>query len=137
MVQLNKLKRYGWPCNTKKQVSWFRLLLFRSPLLKESQLISFPPPTKMFQFGGYRLVNLCIQLTMIIFQIIGFPHSEIPGSKLYSSSPRLIAGLHVLHRLLMPRHPPVALNNLTQNFGVKTLSYESSKYLRISNHLLF
>src|SRR6266508_1447142 len=29
------------------------------------------------------------------------------------SSPRLIAASHVLHRLLMPRHPPTALNNLT------------------------
>src|SRR6185312_16577545 len=29
------------------------------------------------------------------------------------SSPRTIAASHVLHRLLMPRHPPCALNNLT------------------------
>ena len=33
----------------------FGLFPFRSPLLRESRLISFPPPTKMFQFGGYRL----------------------------------------------------------------------------------
>ena len=39
----------------------------------------------------------------------GFPHSEIPGSKLILSSPRLIAEYHVLHRLLLPRHPPNAL----------------------------
>ena len=30
-----------------------------------------------------------------------------------TSSPRLIAGSYVLHRLLVPRHPPCALNNLT------------------------
>jgi hypothetical protein len=30
----------------------FGLFPFRSPLLRESQLISSPPPTKMFQFGG-------------------------------------------------------------------------------------
>ena len=29
----------------------------------------------------------------------GFPHSEIFGSKLISSSPKLIAASHVLHRL--------------------------------------
>src|SRR3954468_15217540 len=29
------------------------------------------------------------------------------------SSPRLIAAAYVLHRLLVPRHPPCALNNLT------------------------
>ena len=37
------------------------------------------------------------------------PHSEIHGSKLTRSSPRLIAACHVLHRLLTPRHPPDAL----------------------------
>ena len=44
---------------------------------------------------------------------IGFPHSDIHGSKLSSSSPWLFAGKHVLHRLLVPRHPPYALSNLT------------------------
>src|SRR5687768_1475490 len=39
----------------------------------------------------------------------GFPHSEILGSKLVRSSPRLIAAYHVLHRLSAPRHPPNAL----------------------------
>ncbi len=42
----------------------------------------------------------------------GFPHSDIPGSKLVCSSPRLIAAYHVLHRLLTPRHPPCALSSL-------------------------
>ena len=46
---------------------------------------------------------------------VGFPHSEIPGSKLVSSSPRLIAADHVLHRLLAPRHLPFALTKLDQN----------------------
>ena len=45
----------------------------------------------------------------------GFPHSEIPGSTLVCSSPRLIAAYHVLHRLLVPRHPPSALTSLTTN----------------------
>ena len=39
----------------------------------------------------------------------GFPHSEIHGSKPVPGSPWLIAGYHVLHRLLLPRHPPNAL----------------------------
>jgi hypothetical protein len=42
----------------------------------------------------------------------GFPHSEIAGSKLIRSSPTLIAAYHVLHRLCMPRHPPIALKTL-------------------------
>ena len=39
----------------------------------------------------------------------GFPHSEILGSKPILGSPKLIAEYHVLHRLLLPRHPPNAL----------------------------
>ena len=42
----------------------------------------------------------------------GFPHSEILGSKLVRSSPRLFAAYHVLHRLSAPRHPPDALTTL-------------------------
>src|SRR6266850_52183 len=43
----------------------------------------------------------------------GFPHSEIPGSKLICSSPGLIAAYRVLHRLLVPRHSPYTLSSLT------------------------
>ena len=42
----------------------------------------------------------------------GLPHSEIRGSAPLCGSPRLIAALHVLRRLSMPRHPPCALRNL-------------------------
>jgi hypothetical protein len=45
----------------------------------------------------------------------GFPHSEILGSKLVRSSPRLIAAYHVLHRLSAPRHPPNALKTLDRS----------------------
>src|SRR2546428_11724472 len=44
---------------------------------------------------------------------VGFPHSDIPGSKPVCGSPRLIAAYRVLHRLLVPRHPPCALSSLT------------------------
>ncbi len=47
----------------------------------------------------------------------GLPHSEILGSKIVCISPRLIAAYHVLHRLLVPRHPPYALNSLTKNLS--------------------
>src|SRR3954451_2893530 len=43
----------------------------------------------------------------------GFPHSEIPGSQLGCQLPGLIAGSYVLHRLLVPRHPPCALSSLS------------------------
>ena len=46
-----------------------------------------------------------------------FPHSEIPGSKSACDSPRLFAACHVLHRLLVPRHPPHALTSLAKKFA--------------------
>jgi hypothetical protein len=45
----------------------------------------------------------------------GLPHLEIVGSEAASALPTLIVGNHVLHRLLVPRHPPYALSNLTKN----------------------
>ena len=43
----------------------------------------------------------------------GLPHSDIFGSKLVCSSPKLFAACHVLHRLLAPRHSPYTLSSLT------------------------
>jgi hypothetical protein len=45
----------------------------------------------------------------------GFPHSEIRGSKVVRTSPRLIAAYHVLHRLSAPRHPPDTLKALDRS----------------------
>ena len=47
--------------------------------------------------------------------MVGFPHSEILGSKLIRSSPRLIAAYYVLHRLHAPRHPLDALMALDRS----------------------
>ena len=58
-------------------------------------------------------VYLLIQYTLIRYCRIGFPHSDISGSQLICSSPKLFAAYHVLHRLLMPRHSPCALISLT------------------------
>ena len=66
-----------------------------------------------------------------LFFLYEFPHSEIPGSKLMCSSPRLIATCYVLHRLLVPRHSPYALSSLTY---LKIRNTSLSKILR---HLWF
>jgi hypothetical protein len=47
--------------------------------------------------------------------MVGFPHSEILGSKLVRSSPGLIAAYYVLHRLHAPRHPLDALKALDRS----------------------
>ena len=47
--------------NPREQAPWFGLFRFRSPLLTESRLISFPAGTEMFQFPAFAPDGLCIQ----------------------------------------------------------------------------
>ena len=42
------------------------------------------------------------------------------------SSPRPIAASHVLHRLLVPRHPPFALGNLTTKMLASTVQFSNN-----------
>ena len=64
----------------------------------------------MFQFSGFAPTHYEFMCRSARKQ--GFPHSEIFGSKLIRSSPKLIAAYHVLHRLSVPRHSPNALKSL-------------------------
>ena len=75
-----------------------------------------------FSSSGYLDVSVprvCLLLPYVFRQGFcpitdrGFPHSEISGSKLTYSSPEHIGVSPVLLRLLVPRHPPCALSNLT------------------------
>ena len=91
----------------------FGLFPFRSPLLRKSIFLSLPPVTKMFQFTGLHLHSYVFTMQYLRITIGGLPHSEISGSKLTYSSPKHIGVSPVLHRLLVPRHPPCALINLT------------------------
>jgi hypothetical protein len=86
------------------------LLRFRSPLLAESLLMSFPPGTEMFQFPGFASCTYVFSTGSPSRE--GFPHSDIRGSTIARISPRLFAACHVLLRLLAPRHPPNALITL-------------------------
>ena len=62
----------------------------------------------------------------------GFPHSDIPGSTRICRFPRLIAAYHVLHRLLVPRHPPCALSNLTGHPSVLAFATYPFSPIRLS-----
>ncbi len=75
----------------------------------------------MVHFPGFARARLWIHRAVIRFYRIGFPHSEIPGSKPACGSPGLIAACHVLHRLLLPRHPPCALSSLTKFYDPRRL----------------
>ena len=70
-------------------------------------LFSFPPGTKMFQFPGLALPH---KAEVPVLQTGGLSHSEIRGSTVTCTYPRLVAACHVLRRLREPRHPPCALN---------------------------
>ena len=67
----------------------------------------------MFQFSGFPSLHYVFMQRYTGITLYEFPHSEIFGSKVACTSPKLIAAYHVLHRLLVPRHSPYALNNLT------------------------
>ena len=74
-----------------------RLVRFRSPLLSESRLMSFPRATEMFQFTRFAPRTLCIQVRVPLR--VGFPIRTSPDQSLLADSPGLFAGCHVLHRL--------------------------------------
>ena len=101
-----------------------------SPNPRKQRLLVWPPPRSLATTGGISvdvfscpyldvsvqgvpLVRLWIHRTMTAYCAAVFPHSEISGSTLICSSPKLFAACHVLHRLLMPRHSPCALLSLT------------------------
>jgi hypothetical protein len=75
-------------------------------------LISVSPKTKILGRYRFRPGKVVLGITEIEG---GFPHSEIRGSKLVRSSPRLIAAYHVLHRLSAPRHSPNTLMTLDRS----------------------
>ncbi|GBL31413.1 hypothetical protein EMGBS11_03980 [Actinomycetota bacterium] len=101
---------------------WFGLFRVRSPLLTESRLFSLPVGTEMFHFPTFPLSALYIQAE-ITRHYSGWvsPIRKSSDQSSFDSSPRLIAAYYVLHRLLMPRHPPCALNNLTTKMLASTV----------------
>ena len=122
---------YGGPFQTSSSTSFFcnsvqsvlqpqeaSLLVWANPVsLAATQGIAFA-----FSSSGYLDVSVPRVCLLISYEFRygyhsitsgGFPHSEISGSKLAYSSPKHIGVRPVLHRLLVPRHPPCALSNLT------------------------
>ena len=115
---LHLLRSFVTPCrvsyNPRRQAFWFGLCPVS---LAATQGIAFA-----FSSSGYLDVSVprvCLLLPYVFRQGYhpitdgGFPHSEISGSKLTYSSPEHIGVSPVLLRLLVPRHPPCALSNLT------------------------
>ena len=61
----------------------------------------------MFQFPALALLP---EVRVTVLQTARLSHSEISGSGVICTYPKLIAAYHVLHRLREPRHPPCALD---------------------------
>ena len=91
----------------------FSLFRFRSPLLTESlHYFLFLRVLRCFHFPAF-------PPNQPIHSAGGSSHEDEPGFPIRKSSDhspvigsRGLSQIHVLHRLLMPRHPPCALNNL-------------------------
>ena len=81
---------------------------FARHYLENHYLFSLPRGTKMFQFPPF--AHRFCGVTGL--QPAGLSHSEIFGSRVICTSPKLIAAYRVLHRLQEPRHPPYALSYL-------------------------
>src|SRR5713226_8112562 len=95
----------GFACNPYEFRATYLLLITISPK---------PPSVHSASFLAASFLADRRVLGMIVIEG-GFPHSEIRGSKLVRSSPRLIAAYHVLHRLSAPRHPPNTLKALDRS----------------------
>ena len=91
--------------NSRAKTRW--LVPFRSPLLRESRLISVPPVTEMFQFTGFALPDLWIQSGVTLAgRVSPFGHlrinARLPAPRSFSqAATSFIAcnrqGIHHMH----------------------------------------
>jgi hypothetical protein len=58
--------------------------------------------------------------------VLGFPIRKSSDLSSVDSSPRLIAASYVLHRLLVPRHPPYALKHLLTKMLASTVQFSNN-----------
>ncbi len=65
-----------------------------------------PPATEMFQFTGFPPRD--VHRGVPVLATGGLPHSDTDGSTRGCRSPSLSLLSSVLHRLVVPRHPPTA-----------------------------
>jgi hypothetical protein len=70
----------------------FRLFRFRSPLLSESLLFSFPPGTEMVHFPGFASPTYLFSRRYTEFVSVGFPIRKSPDQSLFAA-PRSLSQL--------------------------------------------
>src|SRR5438876_9150686 len=100
------------PSRSRKS-AWFGLLPFRSPLLRESRLISSRRATEMFQFTHCPpSLPMCSAGGLQTSLWRGCPIGNLRAHRLHAAPPERFAGLRVLLRPSAPRHPPCPLCSL-------------------------
>ena len=117
-----------WPdfpdCFAKSCAITCRLLRFRSPLLSESRLMSFPRATEMFQFTRFASHDYVFIMRYLLLG--GFPHSEISGSKLICQLPE------AYRRLSRLSSPVIAKASTTCSYSLDPITLTSlSRYLSL------
>jgi hypothetical protein len=120
-----------WPdfpdCSTTTHpITTTGLFPFRSPLLRESRLISFPPVTEMFQFTGFALNAYVFSIKYLLRG--GFPHSEIAGSKLVCQ----LADTY--RRLPRPSSPSTAKASAICAYSLDHITPRSLGYIFACSH---
>ena len=73
----------------------------------------------------------CTQARITVLQTAGLSHSEILGSTVICTYPKLIAAYHVLHRLREPRHPPDALTFFRLSVTSPSKGQATSSYFQL------
>ena len=98
----------------KSMAKTCRLFRFRSPLLSESRLMSFPRATEMFQFTRFASHDYVFIMRYRLRG--GFPHSEISGSKLICQLPE------AYRRLSRPSSPVIAKASTTCSYSLDPIT---------------
>jgi hypothetical protein len=92
---------------------WFGLFPPRSPLLRESRLISLRRATEMFQFAHCPPACLLHSAGGVQTSLwTGCPIRSLRAHRSHAAPPERFAGLRVLLRPSAPRHPPRPLSRL-------------------------
>ena len=92
-----------------------------TPQRKTSKVWAVPvslAATKGIDFSFFSSGYLDVSVHRVSHSCLCIQHELIQESRdrrLFDNFPWLFAVFHALHRLLTPRHPPCALNNLTTN----------------------
>ena len=121
----------------RPKTTWFGLFPVRSPLLRESRLISFRRVTEMFQFTHCPpSLPMCSAGGIQTSLWMGCPIRILGDHRLHAAPPERFAGLRVLLRPLAPRHPPRTLCSLFCFSLARSRVCDQSVYLRKPHDLV-